>query len=93
MQNLELLHNFTTRTFATLSDSNIIRDFYRVSAVQLGLRCDYIMRTLLAISALHLAYHRPDMRDHYRSLAMTHHQIATRDASQAYYTYLCTTAS
>lgn len=84
MQSLELLHNFTTRTFATMSDSIIIRDFYRLSAVQLGLRCDYIMRTVLAVSALHLAYHRPEMRDHYRSLAMTHHQVASRDASKAY---------
>lgn len=82
MQSLELLHNFTTRTFATMSDSIIIRDFYRQSAVQLGLRCDYIMRTVLAISALHLAYHRPEMRDHYHSLAMTHHQVASRDASE-----------
>lgn len=82
MQSLELLHNFTTRTFATLSDSIMIRDFYRVSAVQLGLQCDYIMRAVLAVSALHLAYHRPEMRDHYRSLAMVHHQVASRDASK-----------
>ncbi|KAL2274192.1 hypothetical protein FJTKL_03594 [Diaporthe vaccinii] len=80
MQSLELLHNFTTRTFATLSDSIMIRDFYRVSAVQLGLQCDYIMRAVLAVSALHLAYHRPEMRDHYRSLAMVHHKVASRDA-------------
>lgn len=86
MQALELLHNFTTRTFATLSDSTIIRDFYRQSAVQLGLRCDYIMRAVLAVSSLHLAYHRPEMRDHYRSLAMTHHQVASREASKAHHT-------
>lgn len=86
MQTLELLHNFTTRTFATLSDSTIIRDFYRQSAVQLGLRCDYIMRAVLAVSSLHLAYHRPEMRDHYRSLAMTHHQVASREASKAHHT-------
>lgn len=83
MQALELLHNFTTRTFATLPDSIIIQDFYRQSAVQLGLRCDYIMRAVLAVSALHLAYHRPEMRDHYRALAMTHHQVASREASKA----------
>lgn len=81
METLELLHNFTTMTFATLSDSVIIRDFYRVSAVQLGLSCDYIMRAVLAVSALHLAYHRPERREHYHSLAMMHHQVASRDAS------------
>ncbi|KAI1850820.1 hypothetical protein JX265_013300 [Neoarthrinium moseri] len=80
VSSLELLHNFTTRTFATLSESLILRDFYRITAVQLGLQCEYVMRTLLAVSALHLAYHRPDMRDHYQSLGMAHHQVATRDA-------------
>lgn len=81
MQSLELLHNFTTTTFVTLSDNLVIRDFYRMSAVKIGLQCDYIMRTVLAVSALHLAYHRPETREHYRSLAMTHHQIASRQAS------------
>ena len=60
----------------------MIRDFYRLSAVQLGLQCGYIMRALLSVSALHLAYHRPDKRSHYHSLAMMHHQVAGRDASK-----------
>ena len=82
MSSLELLHNFTTRTFATLSESLILRDFYRFSAVQRGLQCEYIMRTLLAISALHLAHHNVEMRDYYQSLGMAHHRVATRDASK-----------
>ncbi|ETS77969.1 hypothetical protein PFICI_10031 [Pestalotiopsis fici W106-1] len=80
MSSLELLHNFTTRTYVTLSESLILRDFYRFSAVQRGLQCEYIMRTLLAISALHLAHHNVERRDHYQSLGMAQHQIATRDA-------------
>lgn len=78
---LELLHNFATRTFVTLSDNATIRDFYRLNTVQLGFKCEYIMRSVLALSALHLAYHRADMRDHYQSLAMFHHQLASREAS------------
>lgn len=82
MQDLELLHNFTTRTCATLSDSLILVDFYRTSAVQYGLREEYIMRTLLSISASHLAYHRHDRQRHYQSLAMFHHEIAAKTAME-----------
>ncbi|KAK8118758.1 Sterol uptake control protein 2 [Apiospora kogelbergensis] len=80
MQDLELLHNYTTRTYATLSDSLILRDFYRTTAVQYGLENEYIMRTLLSVSASHMAYHRPEMQRHYQALAMSHHQIATKSA-------------
>ncbi|KAK8137300.1 Sterol uptake control protein 2 [Apiospora sp. TS-2023a] len=82
IQDLELLHNFTTRTCATLSDSVILVDFYRTSAVQYGLREEYIMRTLLSISASHLAYHRHERRHHYQALAMSHHQIAAKTAME-----------
>ncbi|KAI0024850.1 hypothetical protein F4780DRAFT_479953 [Xylariomycetidae sp. FL0641] len=78
MQDLELIHNFTTSTFSTMSESLVIRDFYRISLVQIGFACDYIMRALLAVSALQLAHYRPHMRDYYQSLAMTHHQKASR---------------
>ncbi|KAK7912276.1 hypothetical protein PG985_014757 [Apiospora marii] len=82
MQDLELLHNFTTRTYATLSDNLILADFYRTSAVQYGLKEEYIMRTLLSISACHLAYHRHDRQSHYQSLAMSHHQTAAKSAME-----------
>ncbi|KAH9887513.1 hypothetical protein F4778DRAFT_756960 [Xylariomycetidae sp. FL2044] len=80
MADLELLHNYTTSTYATLSESVVLREFYRMSAVQMSLSCDYNMRALLAVSALQLAHYRPRMRDYYQSLAMTHHQIASRSA-------------
>ncbi|KAJ2998991.1 hypothetical protein NUW58_g138 [Xylaria curta] len=80
LDHLELLHNYTTSTYATLSESPVIRDFYRITAVQIGLECDYVMRALLAVSSLQLAYYRPHMREHYRSAAMHHHQIASRIA-------------
>ncbi|KAI0391132.1 hypothetical protein F5Y17DRAFT_24859 [Xylariaceae sp. FL0594] len=81
MEQLELLHNYTTSTYATLSESPVIRDFYRITAVQMGLECDYVMRSLLAVSSLQLAYYRPHMRDHYRSTAVHHHEIASRMAA------------
>ncbi|KAI0975222.1 hypothetical protein F4678DRAFT_419660 [Xylaria arbuscula] len=80
MDELELLHNYATSTYATLSESPVVRDFYRINVVQIGLECDYVMRSLLAVSSLQLAYYRPHMREHYRSTAVYHHEIASRIA-------------
>ncbi|KAI8624408.1 hypothetical protein F5Y19DRAFT_480694 [Xylariaceae sp. FL1651] len=73
---MELLHNFTISTYATLSENLVMKDFYRVTAVQMGLDCDYVMRSLLAISSLQLAFYRPQMRDHYLALATQYHDMA-----------------
>lgn len=78
---LELLHNFTTATFATLSSDNLVRDVWRINAVRLGVQCDYVMRSILAVSALHIAHHRPDKRDFYFSRALAYHQLASRTAT------------
>ncbi|KAH7037557.1 uncharacterized protein B0I36DRAFT_314313 [Microdochium trichocladiopsis] len=83
MADLELLHHYTTSTYATLTDNIALRDFYRCTYVELGLRCEYIMRTIFALAALHLAHYRPSMRSHYLSLAAEHHQIASREALAA----------
>ncbi|KAK5624889.1 hypothetical protein RRF57_000605 [Xylaria bambusicola] len=80
MDQLGLLHNYTTSTYATLSESPVIRDFYRITVVQIGLECEYVMRSLLAVSSLQLAYYRSHMREHYRSTAVHHHEIASRIA-------------
>jgi hypothetical protein len=77
---LELLHNFTTKTYTTLTADPSIWDFWRGDVVQQGLTCDYIMRAVLAVSALHLAYHRPDRRDFYLEEGILLHQKAARSA-------------
>ncbi|KAK4034384.1 hypothetical protein C8A01DRAFT_18806, partial [Parachaetomium inaequale] len=77
---LELLHNFTTKTYTTLTADPCLWEFWRDDVVQLGLTCDYIMRAVLAVSALHLAYHRPDRRDFYVEEGILLHQKAARSA-------------
>jgi hypothetical protein len=80
MLELELLHNFTTKTHTTLAADSTLWEFWRDDVVQMGLACDYIMRAVLAVSALHLAYHRPDRRDFYTESGILLHQKAARSA-------------
>ena len=77
---LELLHNFTIHTYSTLAADPAVCEFWRVNVVQLGLKCDYIMRAVLALSALHLAYHQPERRDFYTAQGILLHQKASRSA-------------
>ncbi|KAF9875546.1 C6 zinc finger protein [Colletotrichum karsti] len=77
---LELMHNFTTFAYTTLSTDAVVRQMWKVPVVRLALECDYVMRALLSVSALHLAHHRPERRDFFISRALTYHQMASRTA-------------
>lgn len=70
MEELELLHHFTTETCFTLSDRPESHELWRVNAPQVAFQHDFLMRGILAISALHLSHLRPGMHDHYSQIAI-----------------------
>ncbi|KAF2144890.1 uncharacterized protein K452DRAFT_356248 [Aplosporella prunicola CBS 121167] len=78
MTDLQLLHNYTTSTCMTISTEPDLQNFYRVEAPRIAFANDFVMRTILAVSALHLARFNPTKRDYYISLAMGQHKIALR---------------
>lgn len=80
MVDLELMYNFTTYTCSTLSPDPLMRDFWKVNVVQLALQCPYVMRALLSVSGLHIAYFRPDRREFYIAQAVGHHEKASKAA-------------
>ncbi|KAF9874992.1 C6 zinc finger protein [Colletotrichum karsti] len=77
---LELIHNFTTSVYTTLSTDPLVCQMWRVSVVRLALKCDYVMRTLLSISALHLAHQQPERKEALVAKALLYHRIASREA-------------
>lgn len=54
MEDLELLHNYTTRTVSSLLPDEELSTIYTEGYVQLGFSKHYVMHSILAISALHL---------------------------------------
>jgi hypothetical protein len=80
MLDLQLMHHYSTTVYATLTCDVSIQLAWRDSVVQLSLECDYMMRTLLAVSAIHLAKLHPENRDLYLSTAFKHHDIALESA-------------
>ena len=81
MQDLELLHNYSTVTAMTMSSNNELRTVWRINVPQVAFSHEYVLRGLLAVSALHLAYCKPAMRDYYQSQAKMHQDLAFRTAA------------
>ena len=70
MEVLELLHHFTTETCFTLSDRPESHQLWRIVAIQVAFQHDFLMRGILAISALHLSHLRPELHDRYLQIAV-----------------------
>jgi hypothetical protein len=78
----ELLHNFSTKTAKTLADD---QTFFSITLVQLSFGYDYLLHSILALSAFHIAHQHQnapnpqesaEQTDKYRLTAYVHHDIA-----------------
>ncbi|KAF8857555.1 hypothetical protein BDZ45DRAFT_674606 [Acephala macrosclerotiorum] len=75
---LELLHNYVTSTAFTLHTDPAMKTMWRINVPQLGFQNDFVMRGILALSALHMARYKPERRDFYMSQAIIQHQAGLR---------------
>lgn len=73
---LELLHHFTTHTCYTLSDKAQSQQLWQTAIPQIAFSHAFLMRGLLAVSAFHLAYLRPEETRHFEIEAMAHQHMA-----------------
>ncbi|UKZ48130.1 hypothetical protein TrVGV298_002366 [Trichoderma virens] len=78
---LELLHNFTSATFSTLSTDPTLRTVWKTAIIRKAIDCDYVMRSILAVSAMHLAQYRPERRENYMRHGIHHHHLASGAAT------------
>lgn len=77
---MELLHHFTISTSMTLASSPAHSALWRVNVPQLAYSHEFVMRGLMSVSALHIAYYKPEKRDFYLEKAVFHHQKALSTA-------------
>jgi hypothetical protein len=76
MNDLELLHHFTTQTCKTLSNRPEIGELWQVEVIRIALQYGFLMRAILALSALHLAHLKPDASERYLLKASSQQNIA-----------------
>ena len=75
MRNLELLHHFTTVTYATFSLDDDIREIWRMVVPRIAFQHEFVMHGLLAMSALHLSFLNPTDKS-YAMVATAHYTKA-----------------
>lgn len=81
LNDLELLHHYTTSACLTFSADPMVRNFWRVNVPQIGFTTPYVLKGLLSLSALHLAKFRPERKDFYLAAALSQHTAAVSLAS------------
>ncbi|PLB48726.1 hypothetical protein P170DRAFT_455630 [Aspergillus steynii IBT 23096] len=81
MRELQLLHHFTTSTYATLSPRGHVKTIWRVTVPKLAFSSDCLMRAILALSALHLSRLEGDL-DH-QAHAIGYYDAALRSSTLA----------
>ena len=77
MLHLQLLHHFTAVTSDTLGGETITREAWKLTIPQIALSHDFLMHSILALAALHIAHLRPEQRRLYWELAAMHHGRAS----------------
>lgn len=76
LNDLELLHHYTTSACLTFSTDPMVRNFWRVNVPQIAFATPYILKGILSLSALHLAKFRPESKDFYLATALSQHNAA-----------------
>jgi Fungal specific transcription factor domain len=62
---LELLHQFCTVTYQTMTPDPSQQDVWKSTVIRLALSFPFLMHEILAIAALHLAHCKPERQSHY----------------------------
>ncbi|PYH88924.1 C6 transcription factor [Aspergillus ellipticus CBS 707.79] len=71
-QDPELMHHYCIYTAKTLSERGKIRDVWHIEVPKIAYSFEFLMHGILSLSALHLAYTRPERHSHYLSSSNFH---------------------
>lgn len=78
---LELMHHFSTVTYATLATRNDLRQMWQIQVPRLALKQKYLIHGLFSVAALHMAHSHLDNQSSYIDRAIRHHDISIRGFS------------
>ena len=81
MAEMELLHHYSTSTCYTISRLPVLQTVWRITVPKLGFASPFLLHGILALSALHLAYLKPDHHANYAAQAEFHHNLALQTVS------------
>lgn len=78
---MELLHHYSVSTCYTISRLPTLQTVWRVRVPQVGFSYSFVLRGILALSALHLAHLKPELHAQYIAQTEFHHNLALQMVS------------
>ncbi|KAJ5608670.1 hypothetical protein N7528_009237 [Penicillium herquei] len=78
---MELLHHYSTSTCYTISRLPILQTVWRIRVPKFGFSSPFLLHGILSLSALHLAYLKPEQHAQYVTQAEFHHNLALKMVS------------
>lgn len=78
---LEVFNNFCTSTSQSLNSNPEVRELWKTTVTQIAFQHEFLMRAVLALSALHLARNSPARSQQLYDYSMQHHQAALRQGT------------
>ncbi|CAG8170294.1 unnamed protein product [Penicillium salamii] len=79
LEDMRLLHHFTSCTSATLSDDPEAHRTWATTVVQIAFAHSFLLQGILALAALHMASSNTDEKEHLSILAASKQDAALRD--------------
>lgn len=76
---LELLHHFSTATYATLASRNDLRRMWQIQIPRMAFKHRFLMHGIFSVAALHMAHSHPENKSSYIDRAIRHHNIALQE--------------
>ena len=76
MLDLKILHFWTTSSSLSFNNGQSGAELFQITFVEIAHEYPFLMHEILSLSALHLAYTRPNQADIYRDAAVNHHAKA-----------------
>jgi hypothetical protein len=83
MQDLELTHHYTAHAYRTMPGTEHIKQIWGFAVPQEAFKYPFLLHSILAFSANHLAYINPTRAAHFRMAASAHQSTALTSLNQA----------
>ncbi|KFY88171.1 hypothetical protein V498_06885 [Pseudogymnoascus sp. VKM F-4517 (FW-2822)] len=80
-EQLELMHHFSTVTYATAAHRDDLRLMWQIQVPKLALKHKYLMHSLFSVAALHIAHCNPESQSPYIDKAIRYHNLALQEFS------------
>lgn len=83
MAHLELLHHFIAVTSEALGVETVLRQVWKLTIPEIALSHEFLMHSILAVAALHIAHLRPEQQRSYWERAALHQDRALEMQQEA----------